>query len=61
MLRAFVEVLPLFIVRLLARDCEAIRVGSKLVHVPRPGVMIEAEERLPPVATESQYALGVGA
>lgn len=45
MLRAFVEVLPLFIVRRLARDCEAIRVGTKLVHVPRPGVMIEVIEK----------------
>lgn len=61
MLKAWVEILPLFVVRLLARRCESIRVGTRQVHVPRPGVMIEAEERPPTIPTESQYALGVGA
>jgi hypothetical protein len=44
LLRNWTELLPLFVVRLLAQRCESIRVNGLVVRVPRPGVMIQTDE-----------------
>jgi hypothetical protein len=44
LLRNWTELLPLFVVRLLAQRCESIRVNGLVVRVPRPGVMIQVED-----------------
>ena len=59
MLGMWTEILPLFVVRLLSRRCERVRVGTKFVHVPRPGVMIEVIEKPDRDACLTGYGLGV--
>lgn len=46
MLRGWVEFLPLILVRKIAdSECERTYLHGRLVVIPRPGVMIEADER----------------
>lgn len=59
MLNTWTEILPLFVVRLLARSCVRVRIGTRLVHVPRPGVMIEVIEKPDRDACLTGYGLGV--
>lgn len=58
-MNVLLEILPLFIVRLVAKQCPARRVGDRLVQVPRPGVMIEVEEKIDRDDCLTGYGLGV--
>ncbi len=59
MLSVWTELLPLFVVRLLAQRCGRVRVGTKFVHVPRPGVMIEVIEKPDRDDCLTGYGIGV--
>jgi hypothetical protein len=44
MLQFWVELLPLFVVRWMARDLPSRHIAGRTVTVPRPGVMIQVNE-----------------
>lgn len=54
-MRAWIELLPLFIVRRLAlRHCERLPIGGMSVVQPRPGTMFKAQQ--PVSRTDSEGA-----